>query len=162
MTARRRTRELQHGWDALRSQLMARLEQQAPTAVPAEQVLRPEELRLFQADSAEPYYGPTREARATINAILGLGGLAGQGEWEAELGNRAKLEALVDALACERTDAETRSAIALLLLDYADGLGLDLFARLRWHLRRDAIVQARMRYWWTHMDGAPKVWDALA
>jgi hypothetical protein len=159
---RQRSRNLQHGWDALRSQLMARLEQQAPAPAEVEHVLRPEELQLFEDDAAEPYYGPTREARAAINSILGLGSLAGQREWEAELGDRAKLQALVDALAGESRDAETRSAIALLLLDYADGLGLDLFARLRWHLRRDPTVQARMRYWWTHMDGAPGVWDALA
>lgn len=160
MTTRQRSRELHHGWDALRSQLMARFDQSAPVQRP--EVLEPEELAVCDAAGAQPYFGPTPDARVAINSILELGPAAGQGEWQEELGNREKLEALVDALACASTDAETRSAIALLLLDYADGLGLDLFARLRWHLRHDATVQARMRYWWTHMDGGPSVMNALA
>lgn len=157
MTARRTSRQQQHGWDALRSQLMARFE---PSAQPT--VADPEIGPAFRLDDPEPYYGPTRAAREAVNSLLGLEASAGQSEWEAEARDPAKLELLVAALAAAALDMETRSAIALLLLEFADGMSSELLTRIRWHLRHDAPVQARMRYWWTHMDGGRAVMEALS
>jgi hypothetical protein len=94
--------------------------------------------------------------------LLGLDASANQPEWEAEIADPAKLERMVDALGESSTDTETRSAIALLLLDGADRLGTERLARIRWQLRRDTEVQARMRYFWTHMHGGPAVMEALS
>ena len=160
MTERQRLRQLQHHWEAVRSQInahMARCETPCDDDAPM-----PADLRIFRVDDAEPYYGPTRGAREAINALLGLDASANQPEWEAEIADPAKLERMVDALGESSTDTETRSAIALLLLDGADRLGTERLARIRWQLRRDAEVQARMRYFWTHMHGGPAVMEALS
>lgn len=157
MTARRTSRYQQHGWDALRSQLMARFERSAdhPRAAP-------ESRPAFRLDDIEPYYGPTSAARDAVNRLLGLGTSAGQIEWEAEAADPARIETLVGALGSPSLDVETRSAIVLLLLEFADRMSTEMLARIRWHLRRDAIVQARMRYWWTHMEGSSAVTEALS
>jgi hypothetical protein len=160
MTERQRLRQLQHHWEAVRSQInahMARCETPCDDDAPSAA-----DLRIFRVDDAEPYYGPTRGAREAINVLLGLDASANQPEWEAEIVDPAKLEKLVDALGESSTDTETRSAIALLLLDGADRLGTERLARIRWHLRRDTEVQARMRYFWTHMHGGPAVMEALS
>jgi hypothetical protein len=160
MTERQRLRELQHNWEAVRSQINAHMarcdvpcDDDAPSAA---------DLRIFRVDDAEPYYGPTRGAREAINVLLGLDASANQPEWEAEIVDPAKLERLVDALGESSMDTETRSAIALLLLDGAERLGTERLAQIRWQLRRDAEVQARMRYFWTHMHGGPAVMEALS
>jgi hypothetical protein len=154
------SRRVQQGWDAVRSQVMAQL---ARCDTPRdEQVLTAEERHIFRAGDAEPYYGPTRDARAAVNRIVGLGASAGQLEWEAELGRDGKVDRLIDALADASLDTEARSAVALLLLDSAELLRTELLARIRWHLRADARVQARMRYWWTHMKGNGAVMEALS
>jgi hypothetical protein len=95
--------------------------------------------------------------------MLGLGAAAGQLDWEAELGKGGQTDRLVAALGDASLDTETRSAIALLLLGHLDRLAnaTELLARIRWQLRADARVQARMRYWWTHMEGSGAVMDAL-
>jgi hypothetical protein len=160
MTERQRLRDLQHGWEAVRSQINAHMARcDAPRD---EDVLTPAERHVFRIDEAEPYYGPTRGAREGINRLLGLDASANQAEWEAEIGDSAQLERLVDALGEGSLDRETRSAIALLVLDGADRLGTELLARVRWHLRRDAEVQARMRYFWKHIDGGSAVIELLS
>jgi hypothetical protein len=160
MTERQRLRQLQHHWDAVRSQIDAHMarcdvarDEDAVTAAAR---------HIFRVDEAEPYYGPTRGAREAINALLGLDASANQLEWEAEMSDPAKLERLTEALGDHSLDKETRSAIALLLLDVAERLGTERLARIRWHLRRDGEVQARMRYFWTHMHGGAAVMEALS
>lgn len=130
-----------------------------------EELLTHEELHIFRTDDAEAYYGPTREAREAVNLVLGLGPAAGQDEWEAALGKTGEVDRLVDALGNASIDMEARSAIALLLLDHLDrtaASATELLARIRWRLRSDARVQARMRYWWTHMEGSGAVMEALS
>lgn len=156
-------RKPQHGWDAVRSQIMA---QMARCETPRdEELLSPEERHVFRAEDAEPYYGPTREAQEAVNKILGLDASSGQIEWEAELAKQRQIDRLIGALGDTSLGTEARSAIALLLLDHLDGLpanGTELLARIRWHLRADARVQARMRYWWTHMEPSGAVVEALS
>jgi hypothetical protein len=152
-----------HGWDAVRSQIR---EQMARCDAPRdEELLSHEERQVFRIGEAEPYYGPTRDARVAVNRVLGLEAAAGQDEWQAELGGDGQIDRLVDALGNASLDTETRSAIALLLLDHLDRTvvnATELLARVRWHLRADARVQARMRYWWTHMEGSSAVTEALS
>jgi hypothetical protein len=155
--------EPQHGWEAVRSQIR---QQMARCEVPRyEELLTQHERKIFCVEDAEPYYGPTRDAREAVNLVLGLPPEAAQDEWEAELGMDGQIDRLVDALANASLDTEARSAIALLLLHHLDrgvGSAAELLARIRWHLRADARVQARMRYWWTHMEGSGAVMEALS
>lgn len=147
-------------WDELRSQLLARLPRREGRA---EEVEKP----LFFAAGAEPYYGPTREARAVVNTILGLPKAAGQEEQQDALKRSGGLEMAVDALGDEALDGEGRSALALLLLDAIERMAsygpvrADLLRRVRWHLRHHPKVQSRMRYFWTHMDASGAVLEAL-
>ena len=133
-----------------------------------EDLLTPGEQRLFRADEAEPYHGPTRGAGEAISAILGLEPTANQDDWEAGIDKPGRIDRLVDALGDPSLDTEARSAIALLLLDCLDRrvIGgesvIELLARIRWCLRADAQVQSRMRYWWAHMDGSAPVMEALS
>lgn len=153
----------QRGWDAVRSQIMAQMARCEPGR--DEELLSTEDRRAFRVDDGEPYYGPTREAREAVNRILGLEASSGQGEWEAELATEAQIDKLIGALGDGSLGTEARSAIALLLLDHLDGLlanGTELVARIRWHLRSDARVQARMRYWWNHMEASGAVLEALS
>ena len=156
-------RHVQHSWDAVRSQIKA---QMARCEAPADaDALTPEDRRIFRLDDAEPYYGPTRGAREAINAMLDLGSEAGQIEWEQRLANRYAPERLATALGDHSLDTEVRSAIALLLLDWVDRSerpSAELLARIRWQMRGDPRVQARMRYWWLHMDGSARVMEALS
>ncbi|HWI89168.1 MAG TPA: hypothetical protein VNS11_08030 [Sphingomicrobium sp.] len=156
-------RHPQHGWDAVRSQIRDRMARcEAPRD---EDLLTPDERHIFRIDDAEPYYGPTRGAREAVNLVLELQPGAGQIEWEAALGNDGRVDPLVEALGNASLDTEARSAIALLLLDHLDRMaasGTELLARIRWHLRADTRVQARMRYWWMHMDGSDAVMEALS
>jgi hypothetical protein len=153
-------------WDSVRTQIMDQLVRCGADV--SEDKLTPDEQQLFRVDEAEPYYGPTRDAGQAVNRKLGLCAEASQQDWEAELGEPGKAALLVDALGDPSLDTETRSAITLLLLDHADhlatvgGTGAELLARVRWHLRADARVRSRMRYWWTHMDGSAAVMEALS
>ena len=152
---------MQH-WAAVRSQIhahMARREVRAEVAVAVPDI-RP----VFRLEEAEPYYGPTRDARETINAILELPSGACQGEWNVALRARHNLDRLVDALGEPSVDTEARSAIALVLLEHVErsAMQTELVARIRWQLRKDTRVQSRMRYWWTHMEGGPAVMEALS
>ena len=154
--------EVQLHWDELRSELMARL----PRGVErAEETDRP--IFAFRAEEPEPYYGPTRQARAAVNAILGLPDAAGQQEQQNALKRSGGLEIAVDALGDEALDGEGRSALALLLLDAIESMAsygpvrADLLRRVRWHLRHHPQVQSRMRYFWTHMDASDAVLEAL-
>ena len=150
-------------WDHVRSELLDRL---------ARCDVRPatDERPMFFAAAAEepePYYGPTREARAAVSAILGLPDGAGQQDWQDELKREGKLELAVHALGDAAIDVEARSALALLLLDSVDRMAnygpvrTELLSRIRWHLRQHPQVQARMRYFWTHMDANGAVLEAL-
>ena len=147
-------------WDELRSQLMARLPR---CEVRAEEVETP----LFFAAGAEPYYGPTRAARAVINAILGLPSAAGQQEEQDALRRDGGLQLAIDALDDASLDIEGRSALALLLLDAIERMAnygpvrAELLSRIRWQLRQHPQVQSRMRYFWTHMDASGAVLEAL-
>jgi hypothetical protein len=153
-------------WDSVRSQIMDQLAR-CDTDVPEDR-LSPDEQQLFRVDEAEPYYGPTRGAGEAISRILGLAAAASQQDWEAMLNEPGKAARLVDAFEDPSLDTEARSAITLLLLDYADrvatrgGSGTELLARIRWHLRADPQVRSRMRYWWKHMDGGAAVMEALS
>ncbi len=147
-------------WDDLRSELMARLPR-------CEGRTEPQDGPIFvTVDEPEPYYGPTREARTAVNAILGLPATAGQQEQQNAL-KHSGLEIAVDALGDESLDAEGRSALALLLLDAIESMAsygpvrADLLRRVRWHLRHHPQVQSRMRYFWTHMDASGAVLEAL-
>jgi hypothetical protein len=148
-------------WDDLRSELLARLPR-------CEGRTEPENGPIFATvDQPEPYYGPTREARAAVNAILGLPVSAGQQEQQNALKCSGGLETAVDALGEESLDGEGRSALALLLLDAIESMAsygpvrADLLRRVRWHLRHHPQVQSRMRYFWTHMDASGAVLEAL-
>jgi len=157
------TRDPLHGWEAVRSEIMTRMARRDSPG--DEDLLTPAERHIFRVDDVEPYYGPGRETREVINVALGLEPAAGQIEWEAELGKDGRIDRLVEALGGGSLDVETRSAIALLLLDHLDRMvanGSELLARIRWCLRADPRVQSRMRYWWTHMDGSSAVLEALS
>lgn len=156
----------QHRWDAVRSQIQAHLarcdaleDETAPERSP---------VTPFHAGDGEPYYGPTREARLAMNQILQLHAAAARDQWDAALAESGNRERLVGALGDPSVDVESRSAIALLLLETIDRLaqqgcsGTELMVRLRWHLSRDPRVQSRMRYWWTHLDCSAPVIEALA
>lgn len=154
-------RELQHSWEAVRSQIKAQMARcEGPTD---EQMLTVHERHIFRVEETEAYYGPTRDARAAVNRLLGLDAEAGQAEWEAIL--HARADDFVAALGNVSIDIEARSAIALLLLDFQDRtatFSTEMLAHIRWHLRADGRVQSRMRYWWTHMDGSSAVMGALS
>lgn len=152
---------VQH-WEAVRSQIHAHM---ARREVPAEVAVAAPDIRpVFRLKEAEPYYGPTRDAREAINAILQLPPSACQGEWNVALRARHNLDRLIDALGEPSLDTEARSAIALVLLEHVERppVQTELVARIRWQLRKDARVQSRMRYWWTHMEGGPAVMEALS
>nr|NUR36745.1 hypothetical protein [Sphingomonas sp.] len=152
---------VQH-WEAVRSQIHAHM---ARREVPADvAVARPDIRPVFRLEEAEPYYGPTRDAREAINAIFGLPSGACQGEWNLALLAQHNLDRLVDALGEDSLDTEARSAIALVLLEHVErsAMQTELVARIRWQLRKEARVQSRMRYWWTHMEGGPAVMEALS
>lgn len=161
MTARRSRRNAQGSWDAIRSQVMLHLSRCSPAAerpeVPTKQI--------FAADLLQPYYGPTRAARETVNRILGLASAAGQAEWEAELDEPANVELSMDALGDVSLDIETRSAIALMITDRLDRAAgqvpTELLTRMGWLLRRDPQIQARMRYFWSRMDASAALMQAL-
>ena len=158
-----KNRHQQHGWEAVRMQIMAQIARCEPT--PDEDALSHVDRRIFRLDDAEPYYGPTRAAREAISALLGLEPEAGQIEWEAELANGRTLGCLVDALGDQSLDTEARSGVALLLLEWIERTATpstELLARIRWQMRADPRVQSRMRYWWTHMDGSAPVMEALS
>ncbi len=148
-------------WDDLRSELMARLPRCEGRAEPVDGPI------FVKVDEPEPYYGPTREARAAVNVILGLPASAGQQEQQNALKRSGGLEIAVDALGDEFLDGEGRSALALLLLDAIESMASygpvrpDLLRRVRWHLRHHPQVQSRMRYFWTHMDASGAVLEAL-
>jgi hypothetical protein len=149
-------------WEAVRSQIHAHM---ARREVPAEVAVAMPDIRpVFRLEEAEPYYGPTRDARETINSILELPSGACQADWNAALRARHNLDRLVDALGEPSVDAEARSAIALVLLEHVErsAMQTELVGRIRWQLRNDARVQSRMRYWWTHMEGGPEVMEALS
>ena len=148
-------------WDVVRSELMNRLERCEARAEPAD-------APIFFTQEAEPYYGPTRDARAAVNVLLGLPCAAGQQEWQDELKRAGRLDFTIEALGNSELDLETRSALSLLLLDAVDGMAIygpvraELLSRIRWHLRRYPQVQSRMRYFWTNMDASSAVLEALS
>ena len=153
-------------WDGLRSQILTRLSR---CEVPANSHPSPSSKPMFfAADEGEPYYGPSPEARAEVNAILGLHTAAGQMEWRAELKKSGRVEQALGAIGDPVLDLETRSAFALLLLDAVDRMAAygkvptELLGRIRWHLRQDARVRSRMRYFWTHMEGSRAVLGTLS
>ena len=155
----------QRSWDAVRAQIAVHL---ARCEVRADQdALTADEQRIFRIEESEPYYGPTRDAGVTISRLLGLDEAAAQQAWEAEIDGAESLNTLADALGDACFDTEERSAITLLLLDALDrgvcdgAIATELLARIRWHLRADARVQSRMRYWWSHMEGGSAVMAAL-
>ena len=156
-------RHVQHSWDAVRSEIKAQMARcEAPVDAEA---LAPEDRRIFRLDDADPYYGPTRGAREAINAMLDLGPDAGQIDWEQALANESAIDRLMSALGDHSLDTEVRSAIALLVLEWVDASdrpSTELIARIRWQMRGDPRVQARMRYWWTHMDAGARVMEALS
>ena len=153
-------------WDGLRSQILTRLSRcevrAASDPTPSSKPM------FFAAGQGEPYYGPTAEARAEVNLMLGLPDPAGQMEWRAELKRPGKVEEVLGAIGDPALDVETRSAFALLLLDAVDRMAAygtvptELLGRIRWQLRRDAQVRSRMRYFWTHMEGSRAVLGTLS
>jgi hypothetical protein len=152
---------VQH-WAAVRLQIHAHMARTEPS--PEDAAAAPDIRPVFRLEDAEPYYGPTRDAREVINAILELGSGSCQGEWTRALRSRHNVDLLIDALGEPSVDTEARSAIALVLLEHVErsAMQAELIARIRWQLRKDARVQSRMRYWWTHMEGGPAVMEALS
>lgn len=152
-------------WDGLRSQILTRFSRCEVRANNYPPPLKP---MFFATEGGEPYYGPTDEARAEVNAMLGLHAAAGQMEWRAELKRPGKVEQALGAMGDPALDLETRSVFALLLLDAVDRMAAygtvptELLGRIRWQLRRDAQVRSRMRYFWTHMEGSPAVLGTLS
>jgi len=149
-------------WDAVRAELMVHMsrrdvivEEEAPQPVCAQGEL-------------EPYFGPSREAGAVLNRLLGLPSESNQPEWERALDEPGNLEKAIEAISGRSLDTEARTALALLLLDAVDRMAVygkveaEIVTRIRWQLRRDPEVQARMRYWWTHMHGSAPVMEALS
>ena len=159
--------QAQRQWDDLRSEIMTRLSR---CDVPADAATDASAQPLFfaVADEREPYYGPTREARAAVNAMFGLREAAGQLEWRAELRRGGKMDEAIGALGDEAFDTQTRCAFAMMLLDAIDcmaGYGpvrSELLGRIRWQLRQDPQVQSRMRYFWTHMEASEAVLGTLS
>jgi hypothetical protein len=153
-------------WERVRAEIGAHLSR--CEVAPAQHPAPVDKAVAFSTDLMEPYYGPTREARAAVNLLFGFDAAAGQLEWEAEFANPDRVEQALQALADFAHNMETRSALALLLLDRADRMGAfgstrtELLTRIGWQLRRDPQVQARMRYLWTHMEASPPVLEALS
>ena len=154
-------------WDDLRSEIMTRMSRcEMPADAAAGASAQP--LFFVAADEREPYYGPTREARAAVNAMFGLPEGAGQLEWRAELRRGGISDEAIDALGDERFDTETRCAFAMMLLDGIDRMAAygpvraELLGRIRWQLRQDPQVQSRMRYFWTHMEPSEAVLGTLS
>ena len=148
-------------WDEVRSELMVHMsrcdvtvEEEAPQPVCAQGEL-------------EPYFGPSREAGAAVSRLFGLPSDSRQPDWERALDERGNLQKAIDAISDGSLDTEARTALALLLLDAVDtmaGYGkveTEIVSQIRWQIRRDPKVQARMRYWWTHMHGSGPVMEAL-
>lgn len=156
----------QQAWDRLRSELTACLPRPTAQDVHHRPVMQPRP--AFAACAGAPYYGPTRQARAAVNRILGLDLAAAQPEWQVAIASAETAEQAHAAFADPAHDLETRSALALLLLDRMDRSAAfgpvrsELVARIHWQLRRDPQVQARMRYFWTHMEGSAPVLEALS
>jgi hypothetical protein len=149
-------------WRELRSQIMGRMSHCA--ARPEEDIQVGESRHFCGLAEPEPYYGPTIEARGAVNRILGLHPAADPQDWAVAIAGPGNFEMAIDELANPSLNTEERSALALLVLDSVDlidGRGAEMLARIRWSLRRDRQVQARMRYWWTHMEGSAPVMEAL-
>jgi hypothetical protein len=152
-------------WDHVRSQIMTQLSRCEARADP----IRTADVRpmFFATPDDEPYYGPVPEARAEVNALLGLHLTAGQMEWRAELRKPGRIEDALDGVADLSFPLETRSAFALLLLDAIDRMAEygaiepELLGRVRWHLRQDPRIQSRMRFFWEHMEGGDAVLATL-
>jgi len=152
-------------WDGLRSQILTRLSRCEVRA--ARDPAPPSKPMFFVSGQGEPYYGPTNEARAEVNFMLGLHAAAGQMEWRAEMKRPGRIEEALAAIGDPALDVETRSVFALLLLDAVDRMAaygtvpMELLGKIRWQLRRDAQVRSRMRYFWTHMEGSRAVLGTL-
>jgi hypothetical protein len=152
-------------WDHLRSEIMTQLSRFGARGdqIPTANVRR----MFFATPDDEPYYGPAPEARAEVNALLGLHLTAGQMEWRAELRKPGRIEDALDGVADLSFPLETRSAFALLLLDAIDRMAEhgtidpELLGRVRWHLRQNPRVQSRMRFFWKNMEGGDAVLATL-
>ena len=153
-------------WDGLRSQILTRLSRCEVRA--ANDPSPSSKPMFFVSEQGEPYYGPTDEARAEVNFMLGLHAAAGQMEWRAEMKRPGRIEEAFTAIGDPALDVETRSVFALLLLDAVDRMAaygtvpMELLGKIRWQLRRDAQVSSRMRYFWTHMEGSRAVLGTLS
>lgn len=162
MSSRQTHRELQRTWEAVRSQVMAHMPRSEPMPEQCEALVS----STSAAAIGEPYYGPTCDARVQVNRLLGLDAAAGQDQWAAELAEPGKLQQAIAALGDLSLDVEARSAIALLLTDDLDQMATgaaqtELLTRIGWLLRRDRQVQARMRYFWSHMEASAALMRAI-
>ena len=151
-------------WDGLRSQILTRLSRcEVRAARDPAPLVKTDVLRLRPG---EPYYGPTNEARAEVNFMLGLHAAAGQMEWRAEMKRPGRIEEALAAIGDPALDVETRSVFALLVLDAVDRMAA--YGRCPWNCSEgsagscaDAQVRSRMRYFWTHMEGSRAVLGTL-
>lgn len=117
---------------------------------------------------SDEYYGPTAEARETLNRLLSLPATGDEQDWELELTDAAKLPQMLRLLEDASLGIEKRSALVLLLVHTIDELiaeggdGAEPLARLRWQLRSDPKVLSRMRFYWDQIGSTPTVARLLA
>jgi len=114
------------------------------------------------------FYGPTRNAVATINHLLALPATGDEQDWEIELADPRKLDDMFELFAKGSLGFEERSAVALLLTHTVDELEdddedtSDLVPRLRSLLASDGEVLHRMRFYWSHLQAGSAIRKALA
>ena len=115
----------------------------------------------------DAYYGPTPDARVTINRLLALPAKGDEQDWEIELADPGKLDPMFELLGAGSLDLEERSAVALLLTHTVDELAVfnnataDMVARLRAQLGADAKVLGRMRFHWSRKEASEAIQEAL-
>lgn len=116
----------------------------------------------------DEYYGPTSEAVATVNRLLALPATGVEQDWEIELADPSKVDAMFKLLAEGSLGLEERSAVGLLLTHTVDELYDDdgdtsgLVPRLHSALASDEEVLRRMRFYWRHLQASDAIQAALA
>lgn len=129
------------------------------------QRLEDEELARFEKGN---YFGPAPDAVATVNRLLALPPIGVEQDWEIQMVDPSKVDAMFQLLADGSLCLEERSAVGLLLTHTVDELDDDdedtseLVPRLRSALASDEEVLRRMRFYWSHLQASEAIQAALA
>jgi hypothetical protein len=102
---------------------------------------------------AHEFYGATIEAQQSINRLLSLPATGREQDWELELADPSRIEAMLDAITTKLSDNE-KCALALITIASieeavaADQFDAGIIERARMALRKDKDVHEAMKFYW--------------